>query len=217
MFFSAFMSKPSPLRVSRQTSTARSFDVGRLERRETAHVADVVRARDLVALGPDQLLEPALAQAREHAVGLGARPAEHVCEPTERDALLLLVPRHGIGLAGELGVELLTRAEDLQPVVVEGRGGIAVDLARAPRGPRTPVRTASRACALRSGISSPRKVTRAARISFSSASSRSASSLVIRPLSHVFRSRYSRSRSSSDASASARRSASSCARVKRSA
>src|SRR5437764_1522510 len=77
--------------------------------------------------------------------------------------------------------------------------------------------TASCACAVRNGIFSPLKSMRAARIAFSSSSSRSASSAAMIPPSHVFRSRYSRSRSSPLAPPSCSRSASSCSRLNRSA
>ena len=126
-------------------------------------------------------------------------------------------PRNGVGLAGDLGLELLAGAEQVEALRVELGGALGL---KRPELVTVDVRleTASFACAERSGSSSPRQVTRAPRMAFSSASSRSASSAVMIPASHVLRSRYSRSRSSgSPAASSASRSASTCGRLNRSA
>ena len=46
---------------------------------------------------------------------------EHALELRQRDPLLFAVPRDGIGLARELGLECLAGREELAPVVVETR------------------------------------------------------------------------------------------------
>ena len=81
----------------------------------------MVRGRDVVALGAEQLLEPALAQAVVR-VGRGAAGrVEHALELVQRDPLLLRVPRDRVGLARELGLERLAGREQLAAVVVEAR------------------------------------------------------------------------------------------------
>jgi hypothetical protein len=82
----------------------------------------------LVAVGAEQTVEPALAQCEEARARLLGRGDERRLELTERDLLLLLAPRDRIRLAGELGLELLARAQELEPRVVEGRGRVRVQI-----------------------------------------------------------------------------------------
>jgi hypothetical protein len=92
-----------------------------LERREPAQIARVVRARHLVALRAEQLLEPALAQSVVGACGRTGGRGERTLELLERDPLLLGVARDRVGLAGQLRLQRLARREQLPPVVVEAR------------------------------------------------------------------------------------------------
>ena len=101
--------------------------VGRLERREPAHPGDVVRRRNVLALGAEQLLEPALAQPGEGLGGGVARLLQRARELAQRDPLLLLVARDGIRLAGEDGGELLAGGDQLEPLVVEGGGRLGLE------------------------------------------------------------------------------------------
>jgi hypothetical protein len=89
----------------------------------------VVRGRDLRSAVAEQLVEPFPRQTAVHLVCSAAGVGQDLRELAERDALLLLVPRHGVLLARELGVELLSRLEHLHPLVVEPGGGVAVELA----------------------------------------------------------------------------------------
>src|SRR5919204_5044343 len=103
--------------------------VGRVEWRHAAQERAVVRRRMLVALGAEEPVEPPLPQGDELRARLLGRVDERALELAERDPLLLLAPRDRVGLAGELGLELLGRAQELEPRVVEGRGGVGVQLA----------------------------------------------------------------------------------------
>src|SRR5207244_11431768 len=54
---------------------------------------------------------------------------ERGLELAERDPLLLLAARDRVGLAGELRLELLAGAQELEPCLVEGRRGVGLQLA----------------------------------------------------------------------------------------
>jgi len=86
-------------------------------------------ARHLFAVGAEQPVEPALAKLRVGVRRRLGRRDERALELAERDALLLLVPRDRVGLARELGLELLGRAQQVQPVRVELGGALGVELA----------------------------------------------------------------------------------------
>ena len=89
-----------------------------------------MRVRRLrVALGAEQLVEPRVAQAAVRLRRRIRRGDEHTLELAQRDRLLLLVARDGIGLAGDLGLEPLARLEQPTPVGVEARRGRALQLA----------------------------------------------------------------------------------------
>ncbi len=105
--------------------------VRRLERREPAHVGDVERRRPLLALVAEQPLEPARPELLPPLGGGVARGRERLLEPAQRDRLLLLVARDRVGLAGELGLELLAgRAQQLEPLVVEAAEASPCELAQ---------------------------------------------------------------------------------------
>ena len=90
-----------------------------LERGEPAQIARVIRGRHILSLGPEQLVEPALAQRRVHAGGCPRRGVEDALELVQRDPLLFCVPGDRVGLARELGLERLAGGEQLAAVVVE--------------------------------------------------------------------------------------------------
>src|SRR5262249_9307307 len=103
--------------------------VGRLERREPAHVRGVEARRHLLALRPEQLLEPALAQRRERKRRVVARGFQRRRQLVQGDALLLLVALDRVGDARELGRELLAGCDQLEPVGVEARARVGLELA----------------------------------------------------------------------------------------
>ena len=98
--------------------------VRRLERREAAKIVHVRVRRQRVALGAEQLVEPALAQTPVRVAG-GIRGLDQdALELAQRDRLLLLVARDRVRLARELRLELLGRGEQREPLRVEaGRLG----------------------------------------------------------------------------------------------
>ena len=159
MFGSAARSKPSSVQRVEADLDRALLRVGRLERREPAHVADVVRRRDARRARGRAASRTSARAARVDA----RRPAslaspEHRCELAQRDALLLLVARRP-GRARRRARRRAPRPRDqLEPVVVELGRRVGVDARRAPRGRRSSGSTASRACAVRSGISSPLNV-----------------------------------------------------------
>ena len=156
MFCSRSRSKPSRASVSRQTCDGALLRVRRLERREPAHVGDVVRRRHRPrAPGRAAGRTSARGAASHAAVAARCGRIERALELAQRDPLLLLVARDRVGLAGDLGLELLARAEQVEPLGVELGRALGLERRRAPRGRRTPSSTASRACAERSGSSSP--------------------------------------------------------------
>src|SRR5204863_9555904 len=55
---------------------------------------------------------------------------ERALEVVERDRLLLLVPRDRVGLARELRFELLGRAQQVEPIGIEGGGGVSLERAQ---------------------------------------------------------------------------------------
>ena len=116
------------------------------------------------------------------AAAASARRGQRALELAERDRLLLLVAGDGSALARELRLELVAGAQELAAAA-----SLKPPRARRPERAelvalaRTPAATASRACAVRSGSSSPLNSTRAARIAFSSSSSRAASSAETMP------------------------------------
>jgi hypothetical protein len=101
--------------------------VDRVERRQAAQVVDVERARLLVALGPEQALEPALAQPRVGTVHGFARRPEDALDFDEGDLLLLLAAVDRVGIARELALEPVVVADQLEPLVVEP--GRAIEMA----------------------------------------------------------------------------------------
>jgi hypothetical protein len=87
----------------------------------------VVRGRRGLALGAEQPLEPALAEALERFGGGGARAVEDRGQLWQRDALLLLVPLNRVGDPRQLGSQVFVCRQQLEPVVVEARGRVAVE------------------------------------------------------------------------------------------
>ena len=102
--------------------------VRRVERRQPTDVAHVRRRRLRLALGPEQPLEPLLAQLDERRLDLLARRHEDRLELAQRDLLLLLVARDRIGLAAQVRLELLVRADQVESLLVEVRGAPPVEL-----------------------------------------------------------------------------------------
>src|SRR5262249_15953343 len=98
-------------------------------RREPAHVRGVEARRHPLALGPEQLLEPALAQRGERKRRVVARGFQRRRQLVQRDALLLLVALHRVGDARELGRELLAGFDQLEPVGGEARARVGLELA----------------------------------------------------------------------------------------
>jgi hypothetical protein len=96
------------------------------ERRQPPQVRDVVRGRDLGALRAEEPFEPALAELLVGLLRLVARLRQHGGQLTERDALLVLAAGDGVVDARKIGGEVLLRAEQVAPVVVEARGRVAV-------------------------------------------------------------------------------------------
>ena len=86
------------------------------------------RRRLRLALGPEQPLEPRLAQLDERRLDLLARRHEDRLELAQRDLLLLLVARDRIGLAAQVRLELLVRADQVEPLLVEVRGAPPIEL-----------------------------------------------------------------------------------------
>ena len=87
------------------------------------------RRGDLVAVLAEQALEPLLPQREEAHLDPVVRSCEHRAELAHRDLLLLFVPRDRVGLPGEVGLQLLVRAQELESLVVERGGRRLVDLA----------------------------------------------------------------------------------------
>ena len=172
--------------------------VHRLERRQPADPRHVRRGRRLLALGPEQAVEPSLALRRERGRALDARTIDRIEDGPKRDLLLVLVARDRIGYARDVGLEPVARGEQRAPLVVERRRDGEHRVAE---------RVAARVLGLeresclgrpqRQLVAVPR--TRAASRAFSSASSCSASSRVTRPSWHVRRSLAIASRSPSSA------------------
>ena len=102
------------------------------------------------------------AAATKRLVEASARVLEHPRELAQRDALLVLVPLDWLGDARELGLELLARRDQLEPVGVEAPRLPRPGCRRAPRGRRTRAAPRASPARVRSGISSPLNVTRAA-------------------------------------------------------
>ena len=103
--------------------------VGRLERREPAHVRRVEARRNLLALGAEQLLEPARAKPRERHRRVVARSLERRGQLAQRDALLLLVAFDRVADPGQFGRQLLCRRDQLEPVGVEAGACVRLQLA----------------------------------------------------------------------------------------
>ena len=78
-----------------------------------------VRGRRL-AVGPEQAVEPPLPLRRERRRALDPRSVDGVENRAERDALLRLVARDGVGGAGDVGLQLVPRGEERASLVVEG-------------------------------------------------------------------------------------------------
>ncbi len=66
-----------------------------------------------------QPLEPTLARRHEAALDLVARGREDVFQVAQGDLLLLLCPRHRVGLFRQVRLQLLVSAEELEPLFVE--------------------------------------------------------------------------------------------------
>ena len=92
-----------------------------LERREPADPRHVGRGRRLLTLGPEQTVEPPLALGRERGRALDARAIDRVEDRTERDLLLVFVPRDRVGDARDVGLEPVSRGEQRAPLAVELR------------------------------------------------------------------------------------------------
>ncbi|TMK56543.1 MAG: hypothetical protein E6G60_18085 [Actinobacteria bacterium] len=113
-----------------ETDFRRAFlRVDRLERREPADVREVRGRRLLLALGTEQPLEPLLSQREEALRDLVVRGLEHRRELAHGDLLFLLAPRDRVGLAGQIRLQLLVCAQQLEPLLVEARRCLVVDLA----------------------------------------------------------------------------------------
>jgi hypothetical protein len=82
----------------------------------------VRRAGLLVPLAAEEAVEPALTQRLPGSGRLGTRPGDGDLQLTEGDALDALVARDSVGLAGELGLELVPSRQQCATLVVE-RGG----------------------------------------------------------------------------------------------
>ena len=104
--------------------------VRRLERREPADVRGVEGRRHRLTLRPEQPVEPALAQRAVRIVDGAACAREDVGEPAQRDALLLLVSVHGLGIAGDVRLELLAGPDELEPPLVERGGDVRLQVAQ---------------------------------------------------------------------------------------
>ena len=78
--------------------------------------------RQGVALGAEELLEPGGAQPPPRLCRRVRGRDQHLLELPQGDRLLLLVPRHRVGLAGELALELLGGDHQREPVGVEAGG-----------------------------------------------------------------------------------------------
>ena len=122
--------------VEAERRQRREADVGRpllrvrrVERREAADVTHVRRRRLLLAVRPEQPLEPALAHRDERPLDRVACRGEHGLELAQRDLLLLLVTRDRVGLLGQVRLELLVRAQQLEPLLVELGRLLPVELA----------------------------------------------------------------------------------------
>ena len=130
MFGCAVRSKPSASSVSQADLGRALLRVGRLERREPAHVGRVVARRNRLALVAEQLREPALAQGARRRRRVVARLLERPRELAQRDVLLLLVALDRVG-----------DARSTRP--------------RAPRSTRSSSRRSSLNCALASAWIAP--------------------------------------------------------------
>ncbi len=119
MFSSAARSNPSAESVCEADVGRAILRVRRLERREPSDVAHVRRRGDLLALRPEHALEPPLAHAEERLVDGVAGRGEHGLEVAQRDLLLVLVARDRIRLLRQVRVQLLVRAQELEPLLVE--------------------------------------------------------------------------------------------------
>jgi hypothetical protein len=79
-----------------------------------------VRRRGLIlAVRPEQPLEPAFAHRDERTFDLVARRSEDRLELAQRDLLLLLVTSDRVGLLGQVRLELLVRAQQFESLLVE--------------------------------------------------------------------------------------------------
>jgi hypothetical protein len=89
----------------------------------------VVRGRRRLPLGPEEPLEPPLAELLEGGRRTLGRGCQRPLQLSKRDRLLLLVPRDRVGLAGELALELLTAPQEAESLVVERRRRLRVEVA----------------------------------------------------------------------------------------
>ncbi len=100
--------------------------------------------RPLLAVGAEQPVEPTLALQREGRRALDAGLVDRVEDRAERDPLLGLVARDGVGEPGHLRLQDVSRGEQSAALVVEGGGhidrrgaeGAAVGVAGLDREPR---------------------------------------------------------------------------------
>src|SRR5436309_12480770 len=77
-----------------------------------------------------QEVEPALTPPDENDLDLLARRPEDRFELAQRDLLLLFVASDRVGLLAEIGLQLLVRAEQLEPLQVERRRRLALELTK---------------------------------------------------------------------------------------
>ena len=110
-----------PLEGGEADGDASLLRVDRLERREPPDPRHVRRGRRLVALGPEQAVEPALALGRERRRALDARAVDRVENRAERHPLLVLVAGDGIDDARDVRFEPVAGDEQRAPFLVEGR------------------------------------------------------------------------------------------------
>ena len=81
-----------------------------------------------LAAGPEQSIEPAIAERHVRRRECLACVVEHTREPAQRDPLLVLVSRDRARDAGQFGLQLLTLADQVEAVGVELRACRGVDL-----------------------------------------------------------------------------------------
>ena len=164
--------------------------VRRLERRQTAEIVHVRVRRQRVALRDRAACRTSVSRRRPYASVVVSEAATSTrSSSAQRDRLLLLVARDGIAARRRARASSCSRGRHQREAVGVERDDSARSSSPSASRSAYASSTARRACAERSGISSPSKVTRAPRIAFSSASSCSASSAETTPPSHVLRRR----------------------------